>query len=91
MNKFVLAATTLGDKYGEPRSKAADQALRSGKLSRLRPGFFLPENGDSIRLFHINKDNQAKIGHFRASKKRDTCQQAHEIKSQTLVIHGALD
>ena len=89
VNKLVLAATTMGDATGDPRSKAADDALRSGKLSRLRSVFFLPEDGDSIRLFHITEDANSKVGHFRASKRHDTSQLASSIKASTLVIHGA--
>lgn len=91
VNKLVLAATTLHDSSGEPRSPIADEALRSGKLSRLRSVFFLPEDGDSIRLFHITEDKNARVGHFRASKRHDTREAASQITAPTLVIHGALD
>lgn len=91
VNRLVLAATTMGDSHGDPRSKAADDALRSGMLSRLRSVFFLPEDGDSIRLFHITEDPNSKVGHFRASKRHDTSALAGTIASPTLVIHGALD
>lgn len=91
VNKLVLAATTLNDRSGEPRSRLADEALRSGKLSRLRSVFFLPEDGDSIRLFHITEDPNARVGHFRASKRHDTRAEAARIVAPTLVVHGALD
>lgn len=91
VRKLVLAATTMSDKAGLPRTKAADEALRSGKLSRLRSVFFLPEDGDSIRLFHITEDPDARVGHFRASKRHDTSDLVQHIQAPTLVIHGALD
>lgn len=91
VNKLVLAATTLNDRSGEPRSQFADEALRSGKLSRLRSVFFAPQDGDSIRLFHITEDANARVGHFRASKRHDTREEAATIIAPTLVVHGALD
>ncbi|WP_051197157.1 alpha/beta fold hydrolase [Jonesia quinghaiensis] len=91
VRRLVLAATTLNDASGEARSQNADEALRSGKLSRLRSVFFLPEDSESIDLFHITEDKDARVGHFRASKRHDTRDAATHITQPTLVIHGALD
>lgn len=91
VNRLVLAATTMHDGSGEPRSTHADEALRSGKLSRLRSVFFLPQDADSINLFHITEDKDARIGHFRASKRHDTREIAPRITAPTLVLHGKLD
>lgn len=94
---LVLASTAVADRLGPRRSRAADDALRSGAPADLADLFYPPDwvaahpqdAADSV--LPRTRSRAAMLAHARASVGHDAAAAVARVTASTLVVHGADD